>query len=98
MYLPRATISAGSTAVVFAEKNLEATVSFMHARIAITTSKMHSFVRQNIWLPRTSSNKMDSPCKIAAINAIASCTQGQGRQTMAAASLTKANGHERGKP
>eukprot|EP00411_Alexandrium_monilatum_P056082 CAMPEP_0175418686 /NCGR_PEP_ID=MMETSP0095-20121207/45845_1 /TAXON_ID=311494 /ORGANISM="Alexandrium monilatum, Strain CCMP3105" /LENGTH=36 /DNA_ID= /DNA_START= /DNA_END= /DNA_ORIENTATION= len=36
MYLPRATISAGSSAVILAENNLAEPVSWMQERMALT--------------------------------------------------------------
>eukprot|EP00438_Fugacium_kawagutii_P012063 Skav228752 [mRNA] locus=scaffold1034:6187:6387:+ [translate_table: standard] len=61
MYLPRAIISSGSSAVMLAEKSLELPVSLTQALMAFTTSGMHSFIWQKTWLPWGSSFLMKSP-------------------------------------
>ena len=48
-FMARAIISAGSSAMLFAENNLAKPV--MKARFAFTTSRMHSLIWEITWLP-----------------------------------------------
>ena len=47
--------------MTFAEKSFEMPVSSMAARMAFTTSGMHSIIFQKTWLPWGSSFLMKSP-------------------------------------
>ena len=49
--LPQEIVSAGSPAVLLAEKNFTAAVSSMSARMTFATSGMTSFIWQKTWFP-----------------------------------------------